>query len=80
MSIRRYFKSAVNLLTPSQAQLPPNVVREVNQAVTAALEREGAENQAKRGQKRMYNASFAPEDRAAIGRYAAENGSAAAHS
>ena len=78
MSIRRYFKSAVNLPTPSQAQLSPNVLREVNQAVTAALEREEAGNQAKRGKKRKYNASFTPEDRAAIGRYAAENGNAAA--
>ena len=48
----------------------------MNQAVTAALERE-AGNQAKRGKKRKYNA-FTPEDRAAIGRYAAENGNAAA--
>ena len=64
MSIRRYFKSAVNLPTPSQAQLSPNVLREVNQAVTAALEREEAGNQAKRGKKRKYNASFTPEDRA----------------
>ena len=78
MSIRRYFKSTVNLPTPSQAQLSPNVLREVNRAVTAALEREGAGNQAKRGKKRKYNASFTPEDRAAIGRYAAENGNAAA--
>ena len=73
MSIRRYFKSTVNLPTPSQAQL-----REVNQAVTTALEREEAGNQAKRGKKQKYNASFTPEDRAAIGRYAAENGNAAA--
>ena len=47
MSIRRYFKSIVNLPTPSQAQLSPNVLREVNQAVTAALEREEAGNQAR---------------------------------
>ena len=78
MSIRRYFKSTVNLPTPSQAQLSPNVLREVNQAVTAALEREEAGNQAKQGKKRKYNASFTPEDRAAIGRYAAKNGNAAA--
>ena len=49
----------------------------MNQAVTAALEREEAGNQAKRGKKRKYNA-FTPEDRAAIGRYTAENGNAAA--
>ena len=78
MSIRRYFKSTVNLPIPSQAQLSPNVLREVNQAVIAALEREKVGNQAKRGKKRKYNASFTPEDRAATGRYAAENGNAAA--
>ena len=77
MSIRRYFKSTVNLPTPSQVQLSPNVLREVNQAVTAALEREEAGNQAKQGKKLKYNASFTPEDCAAIGRYEAENGNAA---
>ena len=46
MSIHRYFRSKVNLPTPSQAQLSPNVLREVNQAVTAALEREELGNQA----------------------------------
>ena len=52
----------------------------MNQAVTAALEREEAGKQAKQSkkQKYMYNASFTPEDRAAIGRYAAENGNVAA--
>ena len=67
MSICRYFKATVNLPTPSQAQLSPNVIREVNQAVTAALEREEAPgNQVKRG-KKNYNASFMPEDCAANG-------------
>ena len=40
MSIHQCLKSKVNLLTPSQVQLSPNVLREVNQAVTAALEHE----------------------------------------
>ena len=44
----------------------------MNQAVTAALEREEAGNQAKQGKKRKYNASYVPEDYAAIGRYAAK--------
>ena len=47
----------------------------MNQAVTAVLERE---KPGKRGKKRKYNASFTPEDRAAIGCYAAKNGNAAA--
>ena len=46
MSIHRYFKSEVNPPTPSQAQLSPNVLREVNRAVLAALEREELRNQA----------------------------------
>ena len=46
MSVHRYFKSKVNLLTPSQVQLSPNVIREVNQAVTEALECEELGNQA----------------------------------
>ena len=39
MSIHQCFRSKLNLLTLSQVQLLPNVLREVNQAVTAALER-----------------------------------------
>ena len=46
MSIHRHFKSKVNLLIPSQVQLSPNVLREVNQVVTAVLEREELGNQA----------------------------------
>ena len=46
ISIYQYFKSKVNLSTPSQMQLSPNVLREVNQAVTAALECEELGNQA----------------------------------
>ena len=46
MSIHRYFKSKVNLSTPSQVQLLRNVLREVNQAVTAVLERKGLGNEA----------------------------------
>ena len=72
MSICRYFKSTVNRPTPSQAQLSSNVLREVNQAVTAALEREEVGNQAKQGTKWKHNASFTPEDGAAIGRYVAK--------
>ena len=38
MSIDQYFNSQVNLPIPSQAQLSPNVFKDVNQVVTAALE------------------------------------------
>ena len=46
MSSHRYFKSKLNLPTPSQVQLSPDVLREGNQGVTAALEREELGNQA----------------------------------
>ena len=36
MSLRRYFKQKSNLPTSSQTQLPTNVLRELNQAVTTA--------------------------------------------
>ena len=72
MSLRQYFNLTVNLPTLSQAQLSPNILREVNRTVTAALEHEEAGNQAKRGKKCKYNASFTPEDRTAIWQYAAE--------
>ena len=53
MSIHRYFKSKVNLPTPSQVQLSPNVLREVNQAVTAALECEKLGNQASKEKEKV---------------------------
>ena len=64
-------------LCPSQTQLSPNVLSEVNQAVTAVLGRE-EERSPRAGTKRKYTKSFTPEDQAKIGRYAAENGNAAA--
>ena len=67
MSIHRYFKSKLNLPTPSHAQLSPNVLREVNQAVTAALEHEELGNQAQQGKKQKYNMSFMTKDCTATG-------------
>ena len=40
--------SKVNLPTPSQAQLSPNILREMNPAVTAVFEREELGNQARK--------------------------------
>ena len=71
MSIRCYFQPRANLPTPSQVQMSPSMLKEVNQAVTAVLDCEGG-NQDKRGKKRKYSTSFTPEDHAAIGRYAAK--------
>ena len=76
MSLHWYFKPASTLPTPNQAQLAPNVLREVNQVVTEALQRE-EEGSKKTGTKRKYTKSFTPEDRATIGKYAVENGNAA---
>ena len=64
-------KSKVNLPTPSHVQLSPNILREVNQAVTAMLECDKAGNQAKRSKKKKYNTSFTPEYCAAVGWYTA---------
>ena len=71
MSIHRYFKSKLNSPIPSQAQLSPNAAKEVNQAVTAALEREELGNQASKVKKRNYNMYMylMPKDRTAPGRY-----------
>ena len=77
MSLRRYFKQKSNLPTSSQTQLPPNILKEVNQAVTAALGRE-EERSPRAGTKRKYTKSFTPEDQAKIGRYAAQIDNAAA--
>ena len=46
MSIHRYFKPTVNLPTASQAQMPPSILKEVNQAVKVALQHEAAGNRA----------------------------------
>ena len=61
---------------PSKTQLSPKVLQEVNQAVRAALQPK--ENGGRRASKRQYTTSFTPEDRAHIGKYASENGNAAA--
>ena len=74
MSLRRYFKPANKLPTADKAGLSANVVKEVNQVVTRTLER----SEASAGKKRKYTTTFTSEDRAAIARYAAQNGNSAA--
>ena len=57
--------------------MSPEILKEDNQAVKAALElAEETGNQDKRGKKWKYNTPFAPEDGAVIGRYAIEHGNA----
>ena len=74
-----YHYESSKLLSPSkglptteQTGLPARVLREANEAVKEAL---NATNVPK---KRKYTTAFTAEDRAAIGRYASENGNAAA--
>ena len=76
MSLRRYFKPVTKLPSHSQTDLPANVLRDVNQAVTAVLQREAGSQQTRK--KRKYTKSLTPEDCALIGKYANENGNAAA--
>ena len=74
MSLRRYFKPTNKLPTADEAGLSANVVKEVNQVVTSALER----SEASAGKNRKYTTTFTPDNRAAIGRYAANDGNSAA--
>ena len=47
--------------------MSPEILKDVNQAVKAALEHaEETGNQGKRGKKWKYNTSFTPEDRAVM--------------
>ena len=57
--------------------MSPKTLSEENQVVKAAIDREKNVCLDKRGKKRKYNSSFTSEDRAVIGRYAAEHGNAA---
>ena len=72
MSLLNYFQPSKGLPTTEQTGLPARVLREANEAVKEAL---NATNVPK---KRKYTTAFTAEDRAAIGRYASENGNAAA--
>ena len=74
MSLLRYFKPNNKLPTADEARLSANVVKEVNQVVTSALER----SEASTGKNQKYTTIFTPDDHAAIGRHAANDGNSAA--
>ena len=60
MSLRRYFRPSTNMPMSSPTQLAPNVLREVNQAVIAALQREEEGSQhSQRVRKRKYTINVA---------------------
>ena len=76
MSLRKYFKPVNALPTPKESGLSMHATTEANKAVEKALWRETEAEST--GRKRKYTSTFTPEERAAIWKYAAENGNAKA--
>ena len=73
MSITNYFKSA-GLPAPNDTVFGPVATHEANRSVKRALEKQ----QRSEPKKRKVYSNFSEQDRAVIGKYAAENGGAAA--
>ena len=81
MSILRYLKPITgnNLPTPDEVGLSPSITKEVNQLVERATAgNRRVPDDGTKMKKRKYTVSFMPEDRATIGKYAAENSNGAA--
>ena len=74
MSLGKYFKPANALPTYKESGLSMHATTEVNKAVERALQRETEAKST--GRKRKCTSTFTPKERAAIGKYAAENGNA----
>ena len=75
MSLYKYFQpSSANLPSPEEVGLGETVTAEANSAVREKFGR----IEAARGKKRKRYTAFTDEERARIGRYAAENGISAA--
>ena len=72
MSLRKYFKPASALPTLEKTGLSTHATAKANKAVERTIQSERKTKSA--GTKRTYTSTFIPEDRAAIGKYAAENG------
>ena len=72
MSLRKYFKPASALPTLKESGLSMHATTEANKAVERALQRETEAKST--GRKRKYTSTFTLKERAAIGKYAAENG------
>ena len=73
MSLLKFFKPINQLPTTKNTGLSEHVVNEANKAVEKVLN----DTEAPPAKKRRKYTTFNPEDRADIGRYAAENGNAA---
>ena len=69
--ILRYFKS--NQPTPEETGLTSREVDAANKAVQKVIGNVNAGASSRGGQKRKYTTTFTAEDRAQIGKYAAEN-------
>ena len=75
MSILNYFKAKTTLPTASQPSLTEDAVQCANREVERVLEE--LQMQGGRRKRKAYS-TFSDEDRAVIGKYAAENGNASA--
>ena len=75
MSLYRYFTSEVSFLPmPEATGIRKHATREANMAVKQAIQ----VRESQKGKKRKYNTSFTDQDRAKIGRFAAENSNTSA--
>ena len=80
MSLLKYFKPGNALPTVEQTELPNHAVCSANHAVERMLEKEKCEQgeDSSGSRKCKYTMSFTAENRAKVGKYAAENGVAMA--
>ena len=75
MSIRSYFKPACSLPTPVETGIGAVATKEANRAVQRVLDEQSSQQPSP---KRRKYTTFNDEQRARVGKYAAENGNTAA--
>ena len=73
-----FFKSTNALPTAKDTGLSEHVIRDANKAVENAQKEQQVSEAPPVKKKRKYTVTFSPEDTVQIGKYAAENGNAAA--
>lgn len=81
MSLLKYFKPSKEGLSTAESLLSSKMTAAANKAVQEVLEKQdvtATDSKDKDKKKRVYNTTFTDEDRAAIGKHAAEHGNAAA--
>ena len=74
----KFFKPTNVLLTAKDTGLSEHVVQEANKAVENAQKEQEVSEAPPVKKRRKYTVTFTPEDRAKIGKHAAENGNVAA--